>query len=120
FGNGLLAIVDKPDEAVLEKVLGTTDASESLAADATYKAWTAKLLAQRSATVFAHFKEGGEQVHVVLVTQKEKNLGALIFYTGTLPSMHEVFAHMGKAGAPAFGPLPLSTITAVSINVNFK
>jgi hypothetical protein len=87
---------------------------KTLADHAAFKAWTARLPAgQRVATVFVHPAQS--QVHVLGVYRKGRDL--TVQYRGKSPELDGLASTLGGGKALDFGPLPASTIAAVTVNL---
>ena len=114
FNNAWLILAGKEHKAYLDEVLKQPAASGSLADDASFKAWVAKLPADRSAMIYAH--SAAKQEHHALAI-KRTGKGLTMHYAGT-PRDFATKTEDVAADAPVdFGPLPASTVAATSVNM---
>ena len=115
FGRGWMAMAANRHRDYARGVLEGIEAGGSLAEDETFVKWTQRVPADRQAMVFA--REGGRDVHVLSASQDGERLK--VHYAGKArqwrPLLEKVPAD--ATGPLTYGPLPASTIAAVSLNL---
>ncbi len=116
FGHGWAVTVQPRYSNAAQAVLEAP--GQSLAQDKTYKTWLAKLPAgntdsQRIAT--AYIREGESDVHAMGFYRKQRDM--TIHYRGTTPELLTMVQSLGDGAALDFGPLPASTIAAITVNL---
>jgi len=112
IGKGWIIVTNPRYSDAVAKVLEGADAP--LAKNDLHKAWLAKLPAgDRTATVY--IRQADDNVHALGVYRKERDL--TIQYRGKSPELAQLAAYLGNGGALDFGPLPTSTLAAISANI---
>ncbi len=105
----------------LEKVLSRDSATPSLADDATFKAWIARLPADRVATVFARRPAPGDspagtgEIHALALTLSDRQLS--LHYAGRPGPRADEFFKLARPGKIDFGPVPGDALAAAAINL---
>ena len=111
-GKGWIIVVNPRYSELAQKTLESSE--KTLADNDLYKTWLAKLpQGDRTATVYV--RQSDEDVHALGVYRKDRDL--TIQYRGKSPQLAELAAYLGDGGALDFGPLPASTIAAISMNL---
>jgi len=108
------AVVSQPQYSKLAQAV-LEGKEKTLADHPQFKLWTAKLPAEggRVATVFVHPAE--DQVHVLGVYRRKRDL--TFQYRGKSPEVSQLVSQLGDGKALDFGPLPASTIAAITANI---
>lgn len=88
--------------------------AKTLADDETFKQWTAKLPAERTATMFLRDDDAGDR-HVFGLVRDGRDFS--LRYVGESPNYRALFAMLRDGRSLEFGPLPASTIAAVTSNL---
>ena len=115
IGRGWMFFADKKNGAILEQiVMGVVEKKPALADDDAYKTMIARLPAKRVGTAIAR-DPGKNEFHAVGVTRVNRNLR--VHYAGKSPNFAPISKQQGSAGAMQFGPLPSSTIAAITVNI---
>jgi hypothetical protein len=114
FGDGWMALGDANAAAFMNTLLDQAGKGKSLADDAQFKAWTAKLPAEHAALLVAHDPQTHGH-HAAAAVRSGRDY--VIHYVGESDDFAPIFAKLGSAKATDFGPLPASTIFAVTLNV---
>lgn len=115
FGRGWMAMTDHRHREYAKHVIEGIEAGESLADDATFKAWTGRLPRDPQAMLFA--RDGDSDVHVLTASHGEA--GLKVNYAGKSPQWFTLLDKVPvDATAPlTYGPLPASTLGAISLNL---
>jgi hypothetical protein len=123
-GKGRIAVSDKwvamgdvKHDDFIRNALTNAGKGPSLADNAQFKQWTSKLPGGWIAMGFARDKDKDE-VHTAGAYRENRNL--TIEYAGHSPNFSKVYEKLSDAGAAEFGPLPQSTIGAMTLNVYDK
>lgn len=112
LGNGWAIVTQPQYSAAAQAVL---EAKEKPLADSElFKSWLGKLPAGDRAATF-YVRQNDDNVHALGVYRKERDL--TIQYRGKAPELAALFANLGTGGSLDFGPLPASTIAAITSNI---
>ena len=85
----------------------------TLADSDAFKAWSAKLPSDRFGTLY--LRPGNDDTHAFALTRKGRDLS--LHYRGRSQDFAPLFDMLGDGAPLEFGPLPHSTIAAVSANI---
>ncbi len=115
FGKEWMVIAEKRHERIIGDVLKQADGFAPLSKDKQFAAQIAKLPADRVAFALLRDSSKGE-LHSFALTRN--GLDAALHYAGQSPQATPLFDLMGDAKATDFGPLPASTLAAVTLNLD--
>lgn len=114
FAPGWMVMADAANADWLTTVLHQAGQPGSLADDAEFRRWTAKLPADRTVTLFARVPQE-HAVHALAVVRR--GLSFMLSYRGESDGFAALSSKAGRAGAADFGPLSATTIAAASVNL---
>ena len=114
FGQGWMAMADKRHGEYMRRVVEGIGAGDSLADDATFQQWMAKLPPEQGAVLFAR-DANGPQVHVMGVGRQQRNF--TLTYAGKSPQWQPLLDAAPEMPSLPYGPLPASAIAAMSVNL---
>lgn len=112
IGGGWMIVLAQQYAVPIRDVI--TGNRPSLASDATFKTWIAKLPAKRTGTAFIRDRTTRD-VHVAGLVKRKRNLS--LHYVGKSQEYAAVFAMIKNGKTNEFGPLPASTLAAASFNL---
>jgi len=116
YGDSWMAMGDVKHDTFIRKALTQAGQGKSLADDDQFKKWTAMLPANPTAMAFMRDPDKGE-THAVAAERIGKR-DVKLSYVGHSPKLGELYGKLGDAKATTFGPLPGSTIAAMSLNIH--
>lgn len=112
-----VAMGDPKHDDFIRNALTDAGKGAALADNAQFKQWTSKLPGGWTAMGFVRDKDKDE-VHTAGAYRDQRNL--TLEYAGHSPHLSKVYEKLSDARATEFGPLPTSTIGAMTINVYDK
>ncbi|MBI1373438.1 MAG: hypothetical protein GC159_11980 [Phycisphaera sp.] len=114
FSERWMAMGDRKHGQYIKPIFESFGRGAKLADDPYYKAWTGLLPADRMGTIFARTPDHSE-FHAIGAVRHGLNLS--LHYAGQTRDATALFAKLGDAQAREFGPLPMSTVAAVTLNL---
>ncbi len=114
FNGEWMAIANVDHDEYLREVLGHDADTGTLADDDNFIAWMERVPQDRTGTVYMHNRTRGE-THVLGIVKPDRN--TTLHYAGYSPAFRQIFARLSDAERFDFGPVPRSTLAALTLNV---
>lgn len=115
YHNSWLAFTGGEHKVYLENLLTTAAKGDTLAASELFKAWTDRLPGDRQVTLFARPNMPDAGIHAASLHRD--TAGMSMHYVGEMPKLKEQIFTIANEGNVAWGPLPETTVAAMTLNV---